>query len=152
MYKKFKVSLLLLLGGKGFRFQSDIPKQFHTLAGKKIYLHTLATFYNLNIFDEIIIVSHKDWIETVQKEISDYKNTQVIQGGKERQQSAYLGLKALKKADYVMFHDAVRPFVTKKIILDNLDAVLKYKAVNTCIKSSDTLVEIDDNDKIVKSS
>lgn len=150
MYKKFKVSLLLLLGGKGSRFKSDIPKQFHTLAGKKIYLHTLDTFYNLNIFDEIIIVSHGDWIKIVKKEISHYKNIKIIQGGKERQQSAYLGIKAIINADYVMFHDAVRPFVTKKIIIDNLDAAIKYKAVNTCIKSTDTLVEIDDQNKILK--
>ena len=150
MYKKFKVSLLLLLGGKGSRFKSDIPKQFHMLAGKKIYLHTLDTFYNLNIFDEIVIVSHSNWVKTVKKETKEYKNLKVIEGGKERQESAYLGLKAIKNSDFVMFHDAVRPFVTKKIILDNLDAVIKYRAVNTCIKSTDTLVEIDDQNKISK--
>ncbi|NGX27881.1 MAG: 2-C-methyl-D-erythritol 4-phosphate cytidylyltransferase 2 [Candidatus Anoxychlamydiales bacterium] len=150
MYKKFKVSLLLLLGGKGSRFKSDTPKQFHMLAGKKIYLHTLDTFYNLNIFDELIIVTHRDWIKTVEKETCIYKNIKVIQGGKERQESSYLGLKAIKTTDFVMFHDAVRPFVTKKIILDNLDTVIKYRAVNTCIKSTDTLVEIDDQNKISK--
>jgi len=148
MYKNFKVSLLLLLSGKGNRFQSDIPKQFHTLLKKKIYLYTLDVFYKLDIFDEIILVASKEWIDQVKKETFSYKNIKVIQGGKERQISAYNALKATSKADFVMFHDAVRPFVTKKIIIDNLDAVLKYRAVNTCIKSTDTLVQIDKNEKI----
>ncbi len=150
MYKNFKISLLLLLSGKGNRFQSDIPKQFHTLLGKKIYLHTLDTFYEEDIFDEIILVTSKEWIDQVKKDTSSYKNIKVIQGGDERQTSAYHALKATSKADYVMFHDAVRPFVTKKIILDNLEAALKYRAANTCIKSTDTLVQIDKNNKIYK--
>ncbi|KKL70774.1 hypothetical protein LCGC14_2101530, partial [marine sediment metagenome] len=150
MYKNFKISLLLLLSGKGNRFQSDIPKQFHTLLGKKIYLHTLDAFYELDIFDEIILVTSTNWIDQVKKEIFNYKNIKVIQGGKERQTSAFLGLKAILDTDFVMFHDAVRPFVTKKIIIDNLDAVIKYRAVNTCIKSTDTLVQIDKKGKIYK--
>lgn len=150
MYKNYKISLLLLLSGKGNRFKSDVPKQFHNLLGKKIYLHTLDTFYELKIFDETILVTSKEWLDQVKNETCHYKNIKIIQGGKFRQQSAYLGLKAIKQADFVMFHDAVRPFITKKIILDNLDAVIKYKAVNTCIKSTDTLVQIDKNNKINK--
>ncbi len=150
MYKNYKVSLLLLLSGKGDRFQSDIPKQFHTLLGKKIYLHTLDTFYELNVFDEIILVTLKEWVDLVKKETSFYKNTKVIQGGAQRQESAYLGLKASSKTNFIMLHDAVRPFVTKKIIIDNLDAVIKYKAVNTCIKPTDTIVQINKDNKINK--
>lgn len=150
MYKNFKISLLLLLSGKGNRFKSDIPKQFHLLLGKKIYLHTLDVFYELDIFDEIILVTSNEWIDQVKKDTLNYKNVKVVKGGKERQESAYLGLKATSKPDFVMFHDAVRLFASKKIIIDNLDAVIKYKAVNTCIKSTDTLVQINKNNKIFK--
>lgn len=150
MYKNFKFSLILLLSGEGTRFGSEKPKQFHNLSGKRIYLHTLDAFYNLNIFDEIILVCLKNWLDVVKKETSNYKNIKLISGGKTRQKSSYLGLMACKNPDFVLFHDAVRPFVTKKTILDNLDAVIKYKAVDTCIKSTDTLVQVNSDNKIEK--
>ena len=128
----------------------SLAEQFHLLNGKKIYLHTLDTFYELNIFDEIILVTNKDFIDSVKEDISKYKNIKVIRGGIYRQESAYLALKASNNANYVVFHDAVRPFVTKKIIIDNLDAAIKYKAVNTCIKSTDTVVEVNKDNMIFK--
>ncbi len=150
MYKNFKFSLILLLSGSGKRFGSDKPKQFHNLSGKKIYLHALDTFYDLKIFDEIILVCLNEWIEIVNKETSNYSNVKIISGGATRQQSSYLGLMACNNPNFVLFHDAVRPFVSKKIILENLDAVIKYKAVDTCIKSTDTLVEINKDNNIEK--
>jgi len=150
MYKNFKMALILVLSGEGNRFNSDKPKQFHNLSGKRIYLHSLDAFYNLGVFDEIILVSHRDWSDIVKKETSNYENVKVVTGGKTRQESSYSGLKECQNPDYVIFHDAVRPFVTKKIILDNLDAVIKYNAVDTCIKSTDTLVQIDEDNKIAR--
>ncbi|MFA6119533.1 MAG: bifunctional cytidylyltransferase/SDR family oxidoreductase [Parachlamydiales bacterium] len=150
MYKNYKISLILLLSGEGARFGSDIPKQFHNLSGKKIYLHTLDTFYGLNIFDEIILVCHENWIDIVKKETAKLKKIKVISGGKTRQQSSFLGISSCNNPDFVMLHDAVRPFVSKKIIIDNLDSVIIHKAVDTCIQSTDTLVEIDKNKKIEK--
>ncbi|EKE20793.1 MAG: hypothetical protein ACD_7C00482G0002, partial [uncultured bacterium] len=150
MYKNHKFSLILLLSGEGNRFQGDKPKQFYNLSGKRIYLHALDAFYDLNVFDEIILVCIKDWMDIVKKETSFYKNIKIAEGGSTRQKSAYFGLKVCSKPDFVLFHDAVRPFVTKKTILENLDAVIIHKAVDTCIKSTDTLVEINKDNFIEK--
>lgn len=150
MYKNKKFSLILLLSGEGSRFGSDIPKQFHNLSGKKVYLHALETFYNLQVFDEIILVCLRDWIQSVKEETKHLKNIVIVAGGKTRQESSFIGLMSTSKPEYVLFHDAVRPLVSKKIIIDNLDAVIEYKAVDTCIKSTDTLVEIDKDNKIEK--
>ncbi|MBN2479525.1 MAG: D-ribitol-5-phosphate cytidylyltransferase [Parachlamydiales bacterium] len=145
MYKNKKISAILLLSGSGNRFDSDLPKQFHNLSGKNVYLHTLNVFYKTKVFDEIILVCLKDFIEQVKKQTSNYKNIKVIPGGQTRQESSYLGLLNCEKTDYVVIHDAVRPFISEKIIFDNIEAVIKYKAVDTCIKSFDTLVQIDEN-------
>lgn len=150
MYKNYKFSLILLLSGKGTRFESDTPKQFHNLSGKKIYLHSLDKFYNLNVFDEIILVCLKDWIETVKNEITDYKNVKIVAGGSTRQRSSFSGLQICNNPDFVVFHDAVRPFVSERTIMENLEAAIKYKAVDTCIRSTDTLVEINKENKIEK--
>ena len=144
-----KITAILLLAGTGSRFKETIPKQFINLDGKKIYLHSLDTFGSLNIFDEILLMVHPDFIGEVGEDIKEYRNVKVFSGGATRQQSSYLALKNTS-ADYVVIHDAARPFITKKIILDNIESAIKYRAVNTCIKSMDTLVEKDEYNFIKK--
>jgi 2-C-methyl-D-erythritol 4-phosphate cytidylyltransferase len=61
-----------------------------------------------------------------------------------------LGVVKAKGADYVIIHDAVRPFVSLEILMRNKEAVMAYKAVDTCMPSFDTLVESFDNQKINK--
>ncbi|MDN3508189.1 MAG: SDR family oxidoreductase, partial [Simkaniaceae bacterium] len=52
--------------------------------------------------------------------------------------------------DYVVIHDAVRPFVSHEILKNNIDAAIKYGAVDTCIPSTDTLVYAPSSDSISK--
>lgn len=142
MFKKHKIALILAMGGKGIRFGANIPKQLHYLAGKKIYLHTLEAFLKTNFFDEIILVCHKDTIEEIQNDVKAWPSIKIVEGGETRQLSVYNGLKNTS-ADIVVIHDAVRPFVTEDIIIRNLEAVLKYNAVNTTIKVTDTIAIVE---------
>jgi 2-C-methyl-D-erythritol 4-phosphate cytidylyltransferase len=50
--------------------------------------------------------------------------------------------------EYVVIHEAVRPFVTKKMILDNVMMVSQHEAVNTCAPSFDAIVESADGKQI----
>ncbi len=138
MYKSAKLSAIILIGGDGERFNNSLPKQFHNLSGKKIYLHTFEKFQNLKCFDEIILVCHKNYLEMVQKDLPGFK---VVEGGKNRQESSYRGLLACSNTDIVCIHDGVRPFVSEKIILKNIEAALSFGAVDTCIETYDTIVE-----------
>jgi 2-C-methyl-D-erythritol 4-phosphate cytidylyltransferase len=135
---------ILLTGGIGQRFGSPFPKQFHKLGGKPIYLHTLETFLQAKVFEKIIVPVPTEHKEEISSEISSLypdKNILIISGGSTRQHSSYLALRECPQdTDYVIIHDAVRPFISKKIIQDNLTAVQTYKAVDTCIASTDTLV------------
>ncbi len=144
MYQNKRIVAILLMGGSGMRFSSHLPKQFHRLSGKKIYLHTVELFKSVKEIDEVLIVCHKDWIDKVQKEVA---NIRVVEGGKTRQESAYLGLKATS-ADIVLLHDIVRPFVTKEVILENIEKAHRYSAVDTCMPSTDTLVHTKDQKTI----
>jgi 2-C-methyl-D-erythritol 4-phosphate cytidylyltransferase len=124
------VKAILLMGGMGTRVSNEkMPKQFLPLGEKKIYEVTLETFEKSNLFQDIILVSPEN----------HYVKGSVI-GGKTRQESSYKGLLAIgKNCDYVLIHDAVRPFVSIEILEKNINAVEKYNAVNTCIPSADTL-------------
>jgi 2-C-methyl-D-erythritol 4-phosphate cytidylyltransferase len=48
----------------------------------------------------------------------------------------------------VLFHDAVRPFVDGDIVQRCIEALDEFNAVDTCIASADTIVEIDKNEII----
>lgn len=132
------LGLVLLMGGSGSRFGGDVPKQFMLLQNLPVYLHTLQIFQGLKLFDEIVLVCHEDWIPTVRQQAP---NTTIIHGGSTRQESSYLGLKGFQSPpEIVMIHDAVRPFVSEKIIKDNIEQAKIHRAVDTCIPTADTIV------------
>ncbi|MCX6987463.1 MAG: bifunctional cytidylyltransferase/SDR family oxidoreductase [Chlamydiae bacterium] len=146
------ISAIILMGGAGYRFKSSTPKQFHRLSGKAVFLHTLEVFLQSSLFFEIILVCPDEWMFLVKQLIDGIPSAipiRIATGGKTRQQSSYLGLKALSpSATHVMIHDGVRPFVTKKILKDNVSAVIEHGAIDTCIESTDTVVYSTDSDKI----
>jgi len=135
-----RISAILLMAGIGSRLGSPTPKQFHLLGSKKIYLHTLETFLTSGFFEQIILVCHPSWIEEVKNEVPNDSRIAIIPGGPTRQSSSLLGLQACRDADVVMIHDAVRPFVSQEILERNIAAVLKHRAVDTCIPTADTIV------------
>ena len=127
------------MGGEGRRFGNELPKQFHRLAGKPVFVHTLEVFLQTEWIDEIVLVCHSDWIHLVQDTIE--KKVRVVAGGSTRQESSLKGLKGFQIPPHVvLIHDAVRPFVTQKILQDNANEALRWGAVDTCIPSADTLV------------
>ena len=130
------------MAGEGKRLGSPLPKQFHSLGSQKIYQHTLQTLMNADIFQQIVLVCHPTWMAEVEREIPQHPSLCVVAGGLTRQASSWLGLQACNpQPQYVMIHDAVRPFVTQDILKRNRTAVLQHGAVNTCIPSADTLVQ-----------
>lgn len=131
-----KVAGILLMAGSGHRFGGVVPKQFVMLAGKRVYLHTLEAFRRAGFFDELVLVCPEDWMEMVAQEA---KGVLVVAGGKSRQESSYLGARAVS-SDVVVIHDAVRPFVTERILRENALGAIEWGAVDTCIGSADTLV------------
>lgn len=133
---------IILMGGTGERFGSATPKQFHRLAGKKVYLYTLETFLYSGLFEEIILVCPLGWMDQIKEDIASYHGSiSIVIGGSTRQESSLCGLLACSdNTRLVVIHDAVRPFVSKEILQQNIARTLHYGAVDTCISSADTLV------------
>jgi ribitol-5-phosphate 2-dehydrogenase (NADP+) / D-ribitol-5-phosphate cytidylyltransferase len=142
--KKPKVSAIILMGGEGVRFGSPLPKQLHRVGGQPVFIHTLKQFLRLNIWDRIILPTPLKWHEVVKKELESLKThipISVIAGGSTRQESSYLSLLSCPlDTEYVVIHDAVRPFVSPSILQDNIDGAISHLAVDTCIPSADTLI------------
>ena len=149
-----KFTAIVLSGGTGKRMNSDIPKQYLMLKDKPVLAHSLLAFEN-SCVDAIVIVCGAGDEEYIKKEfVEKYslkKVTAIAEGGAERYNSVYNGLLACKDADYVLIHDGARPYVSEDIIRRNMEEVVKYKAVVTSVKATDT-VKIADDDGFVVST
>jgi len=140
------VVTIIVAAGEGKRIGSDIPKQFLLLNGKPILWHTLYVFEKSPAVDEIVLVINPLWKEMSQKIAKDFfKIKHIVIGGKTRQESVWAGLKAVKKADIILVHDGVRPFVSQELIKRVINSTYKYKAVVPALPANDTVKWVEDN-------
>ena len=141
-----KITAILLAAGKGRRMKSDVQKQYMLLNGKPLIWYSLDTFEKSPV-DEIILVVGPGEVEICRKNIVDAfgfkKVSQIVEGGEERYDSVYEGLKAAEDADYVLIHDGARPFVTEKIIADNIETAERERACATGMPVKDTIKMVD---------
>jgi len=141
---------IILAGGVGSRFGFNIPKQFAKVAGKTIIEHTIELFQNNSLIDEICVVIKSEFIDNMENIIvnNNYsKVKKILKGGDERKDSSLVAIHSysLEKEsdDYNMiFHDAVRPFVTDKIIEECINALKHYLVVDVAIPATDTIIEV----------
>nr|WP_276513838.1 2-C-methyl-D-erythritol 4-phosphate cytidylyltransferase [Cytobacillus horneckiae] len=149
----------ILAGGKGTRMGNvNMPKQFLTLNNRPIIIHTIEKFILNDRFDKIIVVSPKDWInhtkDIIRKHIGEMERVVVVEGGKDRNESIMSGIKYIEKTfglnddDVIITHDSVRPFLTHRIIEENIDMALEYGAVDTVIGAIDTIIQSEDGEVI----
>lgn len=111
-----KNSVIIVAAGSGKRMKSAIAKQYIELKGRTILSYTVETFEKSDYIDEIILVTSSEAIDYVKENIVQKYNFKkvkaVVEGGKERQDSVYNGLKNVSNdCDVVLIHDGVRPFV-----------------------------------------
>lgn len=139
---------VILSGGKGQRLGNQIPKQFLKLAGKKVIEHTLDVFQNHPLIDEIVVVANPDYIQEMESIIIRNRYTKIkkiLNGGFERYQSSMVAINSFENEVNLIFHDAVRPLVNDRIISDCIAALDKYSAVDVAIRTTDTIIQVDDN-------
>lgn len=145
----------ILAGGKGTRMgNTEMPKQFLMLGKKPIFIHTVEQFLMNKRIDKIFICCPEQWVsytkDTLKKYISDTTKVIVVKGGETRNDTILNGCcfieenYGIQEDDIILTHDAVRPFLTQRIIDDNIDGALKYGAVDTVVEAFDTIVHSKD--------
>lgn len=143
----------ILAGGTGTRMGiSNMPKQFLDLGNKPIIIHTIEKFLLEPEIEKIVVGVHEDWIshaeDLVEEYISTFKDRIIIvAGGSDRNTTiediikAIDDYKELTDEDIVITHDSVRPFITLRIIKDNIRLAKECDAVDTVVEAVDTIVE-----------
>ena len=127
------ISVILMMDGSSSRMNSNENKLFLELGDKKVFQHSLDKFLEFGL--EVICVIKEENI----KYLVDYLDkVKVVIGGNTRQESVYNGLCACNN-DYVLIHDAARPFISKNIIEDCLNAINQDKNFLVAAPSKDSI-------------
>ena len=136
---------VILAGGSGNRIGGAVPKQLIKINGKAVLEHSVDAFRRVKGIDEISVVLREDLLAQVH--IPDVR---YVIGGTERSDSVEAALRAYADEDcYVLLHDAARPLISERIISDCLQALRQYDAVDVAVEATDTIIEVDDNNRIV---
>lgn len=159
MQSKPKIACIIVAAGRGSRMttQSDSsPKQYRDLGGKTVLLRTLEAILTPSDIDLVLLVIHADDGDAYAKATKSLTNSKLlapITGGATRQASVANGLKALEphQPDYVLIHDAARPFVSTAVIEEAI-AALKAgaQAVLPAVQIADTLKRADAAHKVLE--
>ena len=140
---------VILAGGVGSRYNESFPKQFFKVAGKTVLEHTVDAFEKEPLVDEIVLVVNPDYLMQTEEIVlinNWSKVRRILNGGKERYDSSLTAIKAYEnyKGANLIFHDAVRPLVSSRIIKEVIEALDTYNAVDVAVPATDTIISVND--------
>ena len=155
-----KVYAAILAGGSGSRMGNpDKPKQFWDMGGRPVIVHTVEKFCMVAEFESIIVLAPSTWVNQTQDIVKRHlplfaDRIEVVAGGPERNDTIMCAIEHIEKTDglgdddILVTHDAVRPFVTHRIIIENIVAARRFGACDTVIPATDTIVHSEDGEAI----
>ena len=152
-----KVFAILLAAGKSTRFKED--KTFYKIKNIPVAIKSFETLNSLNFIDGIIIVSSKDNKSKFKKFIAENsfsKTIELITGSDTRAESMINALDFISQnkiiTDYIIIHDAARPYASEKLYETGIDLLSKFDAVVPGLTPTDTVKLIDKSNLIDRKS
>lgn len=139
--------------GKGIRMKSSKNKVLLKIKGKEILFHTLNVFQKCKEVEAIVLTAGEEDVREFQKIVEENKFLKVkkiVLGGKERQDSVWKGIQALKelnakKEDIVLVQDACRPLVEEKTIIECIKEAEKFGSSVAGVRTKDTIKKAGDD-------
>lgn len=138
--------VIIVAGGSGRRMGGSLPKQFMMLGNEPILARSINRIHEALPAAEIVVVLPKDHIElwkniAARFEVAEHK---IACGGEERFHSVLNGLQALsEEVEYIGIHDAVRPLVSKKLIIKLMLEAEKNAAVIPVVAPPDSYRKVE---------
>jgi 2-C-methyl-D-erythritol 4-phosphate cytidylyltransferase len=141
------IDAVIVAAGSGTRLGADIPKAFVSLAGKPLFLYSLERLATHNSIKSIVLVAPPNMLHEAEKIVSINhfaKKVSSVPGGKERWQSVQSGVNACA-SEWVLVHDAARPFISQAVIDSVLEKMAAFDAVITVTPEVDTVRHFKDD-------
>jgi len=141
------VLAIIPAAGLGVRMGGGTPKQFLSLEGVPIFIHTLRKFTASEAIDDIILALRPEDMERVRADVDREhfsRSVQLVAGGATRQETVGRALaEAPPGTEIVVVHDAVRPFIDSAMIQRVVEAARKDGAAIPGIPSVDTVKQVE---------
>ena len=141
------VVAIIPAAGAGLRMGGGTPKQFLSLEGIPIFVHTLRKFAATPVIDEILLALRAEDMERAARDVEREhftKSVRLVSGGATRQATVARGLAEFPvDTEIVLVHDAVRPFVEIDMIERVVEAARKDGAAILGIPSVDTVKQVE---------
>ncbi|MDL2268358.1 2-C-methyl-D-erythritol 4-phosphate cytidylyltransferase [Desulfosarcina sp. OttesenSCG-928-A07] len=150
------VSAVIVAGGSGLRMGAPVKKQYLSLSGTPIVVHTLKALDRFSALNRMVLVvpeADLDWCQDhLIVPFSFDHPVHLTSGGRERQDSVMRGLAALAGGgnDIVMIHDGVRPFVRTSLMEKLVDHAKRTGACIPVVPATDTLKQGDETGMIIR--
>jgi 2-C-methyl-D-erythritol 4-phosphate cytidylyltransferase/2-C-methyl-D-erythritol 2,4-cyclodiphosphate synthase len=140
-----KIAAVVVAAGRGLRAGTHIPKQYRQLLAEPLIRPALAAFARHPEVSDVQPVIHPDDIDLYEGAIKDLSLLTAVYGGHTRQGSVRAGLEALQPRgpEFVLVHDAARPFVSPALITRAITAVRISVAAVPVIGIADTVKTVD---------
>lgn len=143
-----KVHHIIVAGGTGSRYNSEIPKQLCDLDGRPVLMHTVDSLLEACPGD-VTVAMHPDYIGQWQElcRRHGFTSPDVVEGGATRWHSVKNALDAVPAdIDIITVHDAARPFVSPTMLKEAIAAVAVGAAgAVPAVPVTDSLREIADD-------
>lgn len=139
------LSAVIVAGGQGTRLGAALPKAFVPLGPHALVIHALQALQSHAAVSNIVIVvadSMRDYLQELLRATPPAKPLALASGGAERWQSVCNGVNATPPhTQWLLIHDAARPFVTHAVIDSLLATSTTYRAAVSATAMVDTVRE-----------
>jgi D-ribitol-5-phosphate cytidylyltransferase len=134
-------------------------KQYLTVKDKPIIIYTIEKFISVPRLEKILVLCPSKWVEHTKNLIAKHiapaaDRVAVIEGGSTRNETIMNAIRYIENEGnlnddtIIVTHDSVRPFVTYRIIEENIASAEQFGACDTVIPATDTIVESQDHQVI----
>lgn len=144
------VVAVVVAAGASTRFGGTVPKQFLDLAGLPVVARAVQSLAACSGIDGVVVVlAPADIGGPREASIRGLKGViAVVSGGATRAASALAGVEAAGGAEFVLVHDAARPFVEPALVASVLDATRRHGAAVPAVPARDT-IKADDGEGFI---
>jgi 2-C-methyl-D-erythritol 4-phosphate cytidylyltransferase len=147
---KAMVGAIVVAAGASLRM-NGLDKILAPLGGKPLLEWSIQALQQCPQVDKIVLVNSQKNLEPVRCLVADHHWSKVVKvclGGARRQDSVSAGLRALEDCEWVLIQDGARPFLTRELIVNGLEAARETGAAVAAVPVTDT-IKLAGNDNVV---
>ncbi len=136
---------LVAAAGRGMRFGREVPKSFYPVEDHTLLVWSMRNLVCWGGIGRFVVMVPQGWIDKAAQSLGELvpgDKLEIYAGGESRQESVAIGLSHIDKADFVMVHDACRPFISSSLISRVASEAEKYDAAVPVLQVTETLARL----------